>query len=674
MGVDYGFFKALTGPMKEAGAIQANRDAQAMQKMQFEQQQKQQELQSLDRQKQQQQQLNAATQQALSDIYTTNNFARKKDVDDFTDWHNSDSGWNGIQEVLRQHGSIDNARLYGNLDYLLEDYKAGLKDNPVSQRTKKNKASLELYHSLALDNKNSQFLTGGARARYNEFVEGKSDNFIFNGGRSDYLDQASKVLTQADQLDIDEVIGGNYQAIIKDMINDQNPENAQEYMQGLSHEDIRNWVSKELNYDESSQFFNDKGIYGQKEVDTQFSTEIIRSLDAVGQTGITTGGDYFRTVDAGSSFKEQFDGTAAIDWDRLGGYDKNTEMKSYKGSKAIFSKGRQLVGSGRIFANNPNLESAITKTWAGDFGDESKSSRYDQKDRQVKGVNMQGLYDSRGHNITDSDIGSTWITGSGSWQESETDDLRLTGYHIALEGKGEDGNSFLLTDVSNKEDLAKLRDQYKNTVFDYVMVAELIDDDLVSHDDAYYKKVEMGDATIQGLINESVDSENLNQVKNQMATYEQQVAQKTYNNKRQIANGAILQKQMQLPNEAAVGQIVNAYDQSLSIGLGMANVPSRKVQQAIPLLMSDLYIESIQEREYPIKLGENMVANNSSQYMAYSTQILKKGLINGSPQVADMLKAIKEGNYDIYSQSIMPEKTYKKSRSLSKTISKYQNS
>jgi hypothetical protein len=59
--------------------------------------------------------------------------------------------------------------------------------------------------------------------------------------------------------------------------------------------------------------------------------------------------------------------------------------------------------------------------------------------------------------------------------------------------------------------------------------------------------------------------------------------------------------------------------------------------------------------------------------MAYTTKNLKKQLVSGSPQVAEMFKAIKEGNYDMYSQSIMPKKTYGQSRRLSKSISKYKN-
>ena len=103
------------------------------------------------------------------------------------------SGWEDIQGVLRQHGSVDNARLYGNLDYLLAEYQHKLQNNPVSRRVNKNKASLERFHAYALDTEgNAQFLTQGSRDRYNNYLKGKTDAFIFNGGRADYLDVAQK--------------------------------------------------------------------------------------------------------------------------------------------------------------------------------------------------------------------------------------------------------------------------------------------------------------------------------------------------------------------------------------------------------------------------------------------------------------------------------------------------
>jgi len=673
MGVDYGFFKALTGPMQQAGSIQANRDAKAMQKMQLEQQQKQQQLQELDRQRNQQSMFDSAEQLAIKDLYTKDGFKRQKDVDDLMDWQKNSSGWGDIQNILREHGSIDNARIYGNLDHYVSEYKSSLKNNPISMRAKTNKAALEQFHLIADDPANKHLITQGVTSRYKDFVNGEIDSFEFYGGRTDYLDSAGKGFSVSDQIDIDELIASNQSAIIKDMINDVNPSNPQEWAQGLSNEDIRSWVTRELNYDEQSGFFGGEGIYGDTPINTTFSKEIIRSLDATGSTGIRTGADFFRVRDAGSSFKEMFDGTVATDWDRLGGYDKNSQVKSYKGVTPLLAKGTQLVASGRVIANNPKLESAITEILAGDFGDETKSSRYNSKNRELSGVNMNGLYDSRGHNITNDDIG---LFSS----ESESMDLRLSGYHIALEGKGADGNSFLLTDVSNEEDMNKIREQYKDTIFDYVMVAELIDDDMISADDAYYKKVEMGQVDIQTLMNEAINTEDLNDVKTQMVTYEQELARKQHVIDNKNRHGAIIQKQMNLPDIASVDQLVGAYDQSLSIGLGMASIPSNMAQKAIPLLISDLYTESIQPREYPYDMTPNetdpakkIIANSNQQYMAYATKNLKKQLVSGSPQVAEMFKAIKEGTYDVYSQSIMPKKTYSQSRKLSKTISKYKN-
>ena len=677
--VDYGFFEALTGPMQAAGQIQQQRDQRKMQEFQMAQQQRQMELQQLDKQKALQSQLNTATEAAKMDLYTKNNFARQKDIDDFRDWHNTMSGWGDIQEVLRQNGSVDNARLHGNLDYLLEEYKNKLKNNPVSRKINQNKAGLELYHAFNLDKGvNDKFLTSGSRERYKQFVNGKTDNFVFNGPRGDYLDEATKARSVSDNINVDDVIADNYSAIMMDMVNDQNPANPQAYMKALSDQDIRSWVSKELNYYESggTGYFDDKAMYGAKEIDTEFSTELVRSIDATNNTGIYKGSDFFRFRDNGVSFKDLFDKTSAIDWDRLGGYDKSTEMNSTKGYGKPFSKGRQVVGSGRVFAYNQGLEDQITMSWSGNYNDENKTSRYNSKNRQINDINMLGLYDSSGHKIQDQDIASMWITGKDSWQESETDDLRLAGYHIALEGKNADGDSFLLTDVSSDSDMDKLREQYKDTTFDYVIVGELIDDDL-GPDDAYYKKIDLGDANVQAAINENINSENLNKVKGQMASYNQESEHKKHAAKRKLSNSAKLQKQLLLPDDAAVSQVVGAYDQSLTIGLGMANVPARKIQQVMPMIISDLYVNSQQPREYPVVMEEDgqgnatKVANNSSEYMAYSAQKLKAGLVNNDPSFEAMLEAIKTGNYDSYSQSIMKGNNYKQSRNISKSISQY---
>ena len=115
----------------------------------------------------------------------------------------------------------------------------------------------------------------------------------------------------------------------------------------------------------------------------------------------------------------------------------------------------------------------------------------------------------------------------------------------------------------------------------------------------------------------------------------------------------------------------------ISNGLGIANIPHTKIQQAVPLIISDLYVNSQQSREYHVVMEQDgqgnpiKVANNASEYMAYSAQKLKAGLVNNDPSFSAMLEAIKTGNYDSYSQSIMKQNNYKQSRNISKSISQY---
>ena len=131
-----------------------------------------------------------------------------------------------------------------------------------------------------------------------------------------------------------------------------------------------------------------------------------------------------------------------------------------------------------------------------------------------------------------------------------------------------------------------------------------------------------------------------------MITYEQEAQHRAHGEKRKIANASKLQKQLQLPDSPAVDQVVNAYDQTMTIGLGMANVPSRKIQQAMPMIISDLYVASREKREYPFVMSTDEkgnpteIGNNDSEYMAYSAQKLKHALINNDPAFAAMLEAI----------------------------------
>jgi len=678
--VDYGFFNALTGPLQSANNIQQNRDAERVRQLQLQQQEFQlQQAESL-RQEELQKQLNLASQDAHNEIFVNNAFKREKDAVDYQKWYQNYSGFGDIQQILKQYSTMAQAMQDPRLKEAIDVYKQRVstpsedptKGNPILFRAKQNFQALEQYKNYALDDKGyAKFLTSNSHQRFQDWKDGKTDRFIYTGVRGDYLNEIAKARNKSEKIDIDDVLYENEHSIATDMARDLNMPQGTRF----SHQDMRSWLARELNYDFSNQRFGDQVIFGQQEIDTDYATEVQTAIDATSKMGLRTGQDIFNLMDQGVSFKQIFDNEMSLNWDRLGGYDKNSGVHSTMRSKV--SKSMEIMAGGRVLGNDRNLETALTNSWAGTY-DDGKTPRYNSQNRQVYGVEMEGLYDRRGHKITDQDIASTWFGGKDLWQESERDDLRLTGYHIALEAKNKDGDSFLLTNVKSEDDMAKMREQYKDVVFTPVMVAELIDDDL-GPDDAYYKKVEMGLPSIQAAINRNIDPKELNTTLNQMADYEQDVEQKSYQAKQQLARQAVLIKQMNLPDEATLGQVVSAYDQSLTIGLGTAGVPASKIQAAIPMIIADLRVSSQKQKEFPVVVESDpqgnpiKVANDAYELMAYRTQQLKIGLIRKNTGFEAMLQAIREGNYDAYRKSTMDKSTYNASKQLSKGISQYYN-
>ena len=437
-------------------------------------------------------------------------------------------------------------------------------------------------------------------------------------------------------------------------------------------------------------YFSGQPVFGEKEIDTNFGSELKRMTKETNKTGIITGAQFFDNLnlDKGETFHKLFNQSGlAKTWNRFGGYDPSHETKSYVGMKAMFAKGRQVASGGRVFVDK-GIEDKISEVMFGYYGEDNNIPKYNSRKREVNNVNTIDLYDSRGHKITSDDIDRTLIGGllSGGedeWNqiygESERMDLRLKGYFVALKGTGADGQSILLTDVTNEEDRAKLAKEYKDVVFKPTIVAELIDDDMVSHDDAYYKELDLGDANVLMALNEQINPEKLNEVLGQSATYEEEMARNKMIAKRQMVSNAKLQRQLNLPNPESVDELVSGYDQSLTVGLGLSRVPAVKIQQAVPMIMSDLYIDSQKERTYPYDFNpqetdpaKKMIAETPGQYMAYSAKILQEGLISGNPRYEAMLKAIKTGEYDEYSQTLYDEKTYNTSRKLTKGIIQYQ--
>ena len=110
MAVDHGLFQALTGPMQASNAIQQDRDVQRVQKLELEEREYQLKAKEIDRQKALQGQLDLYAKAANDAVFSQGNFKRQKDVDDYYAWHEENSGWKDIQQILTQYGNINDVK------------------------------------------------------------------------------------------------------------------------------------------------------------------------------------------------------------------------------------------------------------------------------------------------------------------------------------------------------------------------------------------------------------------------------------------------------------------------------------------------------------------------------------------------------------------------------------
>ena len=701
MALDFGYWSALTGPMQTAGQRAQNRDAEQLQAMQLMQQMKQMQLKNLENTQGLQDQVNASHTAAMSALYDKDKkFRRQKDVEDFKDWQRDISGWGDIQALLRQYGSVENARLHGNLDYVLQEYKNNVQNNPISQRVNKNKAAIKLYYDGVLDDgKGEGGIAGGfelipanAHKRYKAWENGETDYFRYSGERSDYLAHPDLAgLAESQNITLDDVVTSNYSSIVKDMVLDINPDDPDAYVKNLTLQDIKSWTAANTGHTESGglDYFTQDGysqaMYGTEQLNTNFSTDLIRSLEGVNSTAVTID-DLLTIKEGGSSFNEQFVKNHSVDFEFLGGVDDNSNTVGpddrglFGGS--WFTKDRQIIASPRIFANK-NVSDNIT---AAVF----KENEYNSQDGMLYDVSMRDVFSSTGHQIAQDDITNFWGQERGGSDsdyiqvgddEVSSMDLKLLGYHVVPKavGKDADGNptTMLVTDVSDEADLKKIKEHWSDYKIQYTIVAELEDTDHTTYNDQYYKEIDLSDGNVLVAINEKFPKGPWNEVKGELIDLDKRQKIGAKKNKTQAVLKAKLRSTLNLPNDAAVDEVIGAYSQNLSVGLLNAGVSNKKTNAVMPMLISDIYIESQKPREYPFIMEKDqkgmptIVAENSSQYMAHYTQKLKLGLNSG--QMPDMLEAINGGPsaYDKWRKSRLDKSSIGKTNYLSRTMAKY---
>ncbi len=656
MALDFGYWSALTAPMQTAGQISQRRDAEMLQAMQLMQQQKTLQLKELNDAKQMQTEIKLAEKATNEAIFQNNQYARQKDIDDSKNWHKEFSGWSDIQDVLTKYGSVSNARIHANLDYLVSEYKNKIgtistdptKGNPILERVNKNKIAIDNYNKNFTGDSNIALIMSGDHERYQAYQNGETEYFDFRGTRGDYIGNIQAKYGEEENITLDSILTENQASVMSDFARDKNL--TFEEAQKVDPYEIKSWLAKELQWSSEGgqQLFGGDALYGTTPIDTDFTTEINEAILGVEEIGMNTSDAWFDVRESGGSFEDLMSSSQSwLAFDRLGGYDHSTQVRDDRpiidldGNESGFinvGKGYKLVASGAIFANDKNMENSVIEAL---LNDDSENPVYDSDSRKAISMSTKGMYTPNGHQIDDSDLTNRSDEFTFWWEEAAEQDMDYISTHMAFKIVDKNGKSMLLTDVKSDSDFEKYKEQYKGQKLQPVMVAQFAERDIPTNDDYYYKEIDTNNPRIAEALNQVVDKDSMNRTRTQEINLEKKTKLRARTNKNIEASKQKLAVQMAAGDSKNFEVIANAYDENMTIGLKMAGVKTGKIQAAMPLIMSNLYVNSQQPRTYPFTFKDGTTVQSAGQYMAVSARMIRKALTDGND--AGLKEAIEKG-------------------------------
>jgi hypothetical protein len=485
----------------------------------------------------------------------------------------------------------------------------------------------------------------GDHERYQAWVNGETEYFDFRGTRGDYIANIQAKYGEEENITLDTILTHNQVSVMTDFARDKNL--TFEEAQKVDPYEVKSWLAKELQWSSEGgqQLFGGDALYGNQVIDTDFTTEINEAILGVEEIGMNTSDAWFDVRENGGSFEDLMSSSQSwLAFDRLGGYDHSTQIKDsrpfvdWTDQKFNWGKGYKIVASGGLFANDKNMENSVIEAL---LNGDSENPVYDASTRKAIGISTKGMYTANGHEIQNSDLTNRSEATSWWWEEAAEQDMDYISSHIAFKIVDKNGKSMLLTDVDSDEDFAKYKEQYKGQELQPVMVAQFAERDIVGTDDYYYHEIDTNNPRIAEALNKVVDKESMDRTRSQEIDLEKKSKLRARTNKSIEASKQKLAVQMAAGDSKNFEVIANAYDENMTIGLKMAGVKTGKIQASMPLIMSNLYVNSQQERVYPFTFKDGTTVQSPGQYMAVSARMIRKALTDGND--AGLKEAIEKG-------------------------------
>lgn len=717
MAIDYGFWSTLSTGYKTAQDRKSTRDAESMKELQYMQMLQQQQAQRIDQQNRVQQELDNASQVATQLLNSS--FGRQKDIDDMKKWHSEHSGWGDIKNIIQQHnGDYTQARLYGNLDYYINQYKMNInnpdadptKGNPILRRVANNKSNLTNFTLAQQSTETQGLVMPGDIDRYKAFINGDTDEFDYRGIRGDWDISTMMQDTDAGQeISFEDFYAKNTMAILSDMSKDTGIDVAS-LQENPSAVEI--WTKQAMRWDEAP-------VYGEKEIETSYVNQFQKNIDALpsifseykGSTESFTVNDVFdMDKDHGSDgegksgFQRLLESTNPEDgssysdlWTMIGGYDSESSSNSKLGGTNVIA-GHQLNSSSRILTDKP-VQTAVLKAHYGE--------NYLADDGMINNLLVKGLYSEDGALVTDDDISGTWlergvevgaaagtgglavgaITGPGAaivgglsavggfgvgalgfnpFGEGEEMDLKYNGTYLGFRVRGVDPSTgqpttMLITRDTDESDIKKAREQYGNLPVEVVMINELIDSDTFSSDDMYYDVIDLKNISFRQQMEETTDSESLSKVYNESTSYKTKKKNAGFYEERKAKLTQGLANIYTEGNTEILPQVATSYKSNIETSLVVGGVSAENGHLTSPMIMSWLLTESE-------KAGNGDMAKTNKNFEAMTSGL--SGLIKNDPVLKEALQGGPKGFLKWYGQNTDKE-TFKKFKSSNKQWSKY---
>lgn len=349
-------------------------------------------------------------------------------------------------------------------------------------------------------------------------------------------------------------------------------------------------------------------MYGKQDIKATPSDDIMKALQSTP----------IKLADFDENMQLTFGSGAGVVWRTKAGYDPEIQTE--------WKRGMRPKTGGRVITD-PNMEKTILGATFG--GGDSGNLKWEGSKKKIYGARSAGLYLHNGSQLTEDE------TGFWNMEGDIAPTLNYQGMFVGYKGYGFNPKtnryeSFLITDIKDKDKREEMKELYGNVEVAPVVIAELRDSDLI-RDDLYYKEINVESDMFRAAINKSMDiNEDLATERNQNIDTYHKINEQSSENKRIVQSQKKIAKAYGDGSPESVMTLMDTFGNPLQQRMELNGIP----KHMYPLLMAEM-MESIDPKS---KDPANELLNNIANFSKFVAH----------PNNAEWFEVLKGGNVSNY--------------------------